>query len=58
MAVDIVYTTSMTTCRHRHHDPASRYFDLPCQLPAGHDYGHWYAPLVTQAYADRLQGRS
>jgi len=33
-------------CGHQNTDFADRYFNQPCRLPVGHDYGHWYAPLV------------
>jgi hypothetical protein len=49
-------TKNEVTCNHRNPND-DRFYDQPCQLPAGHAYGHWYAPLVTQESVDRLQGR-
>lgn len=39
------------TCGHTNTDFNDRYFNQPCKLPVGHDYGHWYAPLVKSAAA-------
>lgn len=45
------------TCGQPNTDFNDPSFNQPCQLPAGHEHGHWYGPLVTQESVDRMQGR-
>lgn len=49
----------MTICGHTQEDTPDRCHcgDMPCQLPAGHPYGHWYAPRIDQDFADLLNER-